>query len=113
MTSSGSVVWLQSDTYNTMNLTDYRVVIEGSTYAMYVNDDVDPLLSGALPYFAHSSKVPNTLMIGDTANSVSANVDIYQIATSLGESAPSIPEPATLILTGCGLVALLRKLRAR
>ena len=96
--NGSTAVWRESSSlHNPTELTDYRISINNSEYALYVNDDVDPLISGDLIYFTYSGFATNSFHIGDGSPVGRGVVDIYEISTSIGGS--TIPEPATIVLS--------------
>lgn len=108
--NGSTAVWRESsNVHNPTELTDYRISISGSEYALYVNDSTIPLINGQLAYIAYSGFASNSFYIGDGTGAGSGVVDIYEISTSLGESPVMVPEPATLILSLFGVISLYLK----
>jgi hypothetical protein len=103
----------ESAVRNTAPMTRYDVVVLGDAYAMFADADFNaPILTGALRDYTGFAGLsvpflgtvdpyekPNMIFFGDDTTSARADVSVGPISVTV------VPEPSTLALLACGLLA--------
>jgi hypothetical protein len=82
---------------------DYLLHVRDSSYELWADDDL--ILSGALHDYSDTAVpygIANYLFLGDNTTSAQASVLLQRVTVT----AATVPEPASLVLLVCGLLAL-------
>lgn len=99
-----------------IGMVDYRLQVLGSSYELWAGELL--VLSGGLrdytgfepPFgFPDPYEIPNYLFLGDNTTSAQADILLQRITVS----AATVPEPSSLALLACGLLAAVAVARHR